>query len=756
MYKCGSHEVPFPYPPYVTQQKFIETALDTLDAGGLGVLEAPTGSGKSLSVLTATMTWLLGVLDGTRTILDRSAASPTEADENVPAFVREWDRRRGRERIFEAVKRRREEWTSTARRQAKRRRKTVHTEATEDVEVLSAEEDTEVKGGYRSSGSDDDIPDYEVPKVIFASRTHSQLNQFLTEMQKSVFWTDKRIKVVQLASRQHLCVNPHVKAKASGNNERLVELCNGLGHDCPYRNRGREKLFAEALGAKPHALNDIEDLGTLHKTCPYYTTRRMLPAVQLVLLPYATLLDTRARAQVGLELTGSIVVIDEAHNLINACGNAMSVVQPVGSMQSVLIAIDAYVSRRGPSLLARTKTKLHDVRSICERIINHVGTLQKTGSDTGVVVLQVAPFLQQCGIDNYNLFHVASFIEAAGLDTRLGEVIGVRQLVKTLNALASDSSDSMVVLYLKEDTLKVCALSALKAFAPIVTEAISVLLVGGTLPPIEILAAELFLPPSISKPIKTITLPHVVPPANVYATCFPVGPTRHPLRFTYSAKKGTERELAHETGRVLVNLINIVPKGMVVFFTSYSYLEYVKGVWQDVGVLVQIERRKQVLWERSKMPDTEGLLADFRRLVDTPGGDGAILCGVMGGKLSEGINFADAYGRCVVVVGLPYANPNDVEIAAKLAYLKASGKEIQRSAYYDAQCMTIVNQTIGRVIRHAKDYAAVVLLDDRMVQPRMQAFLPQWIQKSYRPSADFAGGFQTLRGFFHGMLAMKS
>ena len=70
--------------------------------------------------------------------------------------------------------------------------------------------------------------------------------------------------------------------------------------------------------------------------------------------------------------------------------------------------------------------------------------------------------------------------------------------------------------------------------------------------------------------------------------------------------------------------------------------------------------------------------------------------------------------------------------------------------------MTIVNQTIGRVIRHAKDYAAVVLLDDRMMQPRMQSLLPQWIQKSYRPSADFAGGFQALRGFFQGMLAMKS
>jgi chromosome transmission fidelity protein 1 len=33
--------------------------------------------------------------------------------------------------------------------------------------------------------------------------------------------------------------------------------------------------------------------------------------------------------------------------------------------------------------------------------------------------------------------------------------------------------------------------------------------------------------------------------------------------------------------------------------------------------------------------------------------------------------------------------------------------------YYEALCMKAVNQCVGRVIRHAGDYAAVVLLDVR-------------------------------------------
>ena len=48
---------------------------------------------------------------------------------------------------------------------------------------------------------------------------------------------------------------------------------------------------------------------------------------------------------------------------------------------------------------------------------------------------------------------------------------------------------------------------------------------------------------------------------------------------------------------------------------------------------------------------------------------GALLLSVVGAKLSEGINFGDELGRCVVVVGMPYPNPADAELRERMAFI---------------------------------------------------------------------------------------
>ena len=84
---------------------------------------------------------------------------------------------------------------------------------------------------------------------------------------------------------------------------------------------------------------------------------------------------------------------------------------------------------------------------------------------------------------------------------------------------------------------------------------------------------------------------------------------------------------------------------------------------------------------------------------------GAIIFAVMGGKLSEGINFNDNLGRGVITVGLPYPNAHDIEvkeqISAYINLMKSIGTEKSpkqlESDYLENSCMRILNQTIGNI-----------------------------------------------------------
>jgi len=102
---------------------------------------------------------------------------------------------------------------------------------------------------------------------------------------------------------------------------------------------------------------------------------------------------------------------------------------------------------------------------------------------------------------------------------------------------------------------------------------------------------------------------------------------------------------------------------------------------------------------------------------------GALLTCAIGGKLSEGINFADELGRCVIVVGLPYPNKTSPVLVEKMAFLdekrKANPANLSGAAYYESLCMKAVNQAIGRCIRHRDDHAAIMLVDERYSQDQV-------------------------------------
>jgi len=218
--------------------------------------------------------------------------------------------------------------------------------------------------------------------------------------------------------------------------------------------------------------------------------------------------------------------------------------------------------------------------------------------------------------------------------------------------------------------------------------------------------------------------------------------------------------LISELGQTLINLVNIVPAGVVVFFPSYSFLNTVRQVWTSSAIMDNIALRKAVFHEPSEANQVETILREYAKEIQncrlgasTGRKTGAILLAVTGAKLSEGLNFTDDLARAVVVVGLPFPNINSPELQERMKYVKAlsqdNGERIDAvRELYENMCMNAVNQSIGRAIRHQHDWSSLILLDSRYSSLKILDKLPKWISEGVQVTDTFGGAMKSLGMFY--------
>lgn len=130
---------------------------------------------------------------------------------------------------------------------------------------------------------------------------------------------------------------------------------------------------------------------------------------------------------------------------------------------------------------------------------------------------------------------------------------------------------------------------------------------------------------------------------------------------------------------------------------------------------------------------------------------------VMRGKVSEGLDFADIYGRAVIICGIPYALWIDPKVNLKKAYLNSKSPEnklMSGSQWYLLDAIRAINQAIGRVIRHKDDYGAILFCDNRFEHKNIQKNLSSWIMKHLNGANDrkFDSTLDDLRNFYQNAL----
>ena len=79
--------------------------------------------------------------------------------------------------------------------------------------------------------------------------------------------------------------------------------------------------------------------------CPYYGSRYSIPSGEIVALPYNILFQKETRQSFSINLKNQIIIIDEAHNLIDAITQIHSVEISDLNVTQAMTQLNNYVNR---------------------------------------------------------------------------------------------------------------------------------------------------------------------------------------------------------------------------------------------------------------------------------------------------------------------------------------------------------------------------------------------------------------------------
>lgn len=265
--------------------------------------------------------------------------------------------------------------------------------------------------------------------------------------------------------------------------------------------------------------------------------------------------------------------------------------------------------------------------------------------------------------------------------------------------------------------MRFTCLDASIAIKPIFEKFSSVIITSGTISPLDMYPRMLNFQTTLQKSYAmTLTKKSFLPMIITKGSDQVAISSRFEIR--------NDPSIVRNYGSMLVEFAKITPDGMVVFFPSYLYMESIISMWQTMGILDEVWKHKLILVETPDAQETSLALETYRKACSN--GRGAILFSVARGKVSEGIDFDHQYGRTVLMIGIPFQYTESRILKARLEFLREN-YQIRENDFLSFDAMRHAAQCLGRVLRGKDDYGVMVLADRRFSRRRNQ--LPKWISQ---------------------------
>ena len=562
-------------------------------------------------------------------------------------------------------------------------------------------------------------------KILYLTRTNSQQEQVIKELR--ILAPESGLKAVPIQGRHNLCpLYQEIEQGDSFSSDSLSRFCNGRKkkvregdqNACRFFNsrvnskENMEKIFSEIPTAEEFLTYGLES-----EICPYESLKLAASKADIAIAPYAFFLNPdvaeRFLSRWGVAREDLVIVLDEAHNLPDLAREVSSFTI---SINSINLAEKEALEFGDAELQERFRAT-----DFCETLRNGILDLSRDmlkGQDE--VRIRFADLVEYSSIgagikmDQFWSYAALFHIFGDNITTRkedMGRIPRSHVLSLASRVLSwKASEDEGYVAILNSENNGTVEAFCLEPTGILQSLRMSrTIHMSGTLEPFQIYKNITGFTEIATKKVSSI-----FPEENKLVLYYDGISTKY--------DSFDDREALNMRDQIQ-DIVKSTGKKALVFFTSYNVMNRIIDIGFDIDFLAETKAKSQ--------GDLMSMLNRFRK-------ENLPMLAVMGGRLSEGINFPGNELQVVVLAGIPYPRPGARQKALYSYYQSVYGKGWEYAVTFPV--VIKMRQAIGRLIRSESDTGVAVILDQRATY--FKKYIPE-MRLSRNPAADAAAFFNS-------------
>ena len=303
-------DVFFPYERlYLEQHKYMRALKQSLDAGGHCLLEMPTGTGKTVCLLSLITSYQFANPSAGKLVYCTRTVPEMNAVMAELATVLDY----------------------RARELAKENAAPEMEDSASSGDIVSSAAEAAVSNNENDSQQQPRQPPTKKPRRIVRRQKMGPI--------PGGAGGSNGVLALCLSSRRNMCV--HERVVRESDREAVDAACRsmtaswvldearrkpGSMETCSYYDNFQQAGESTVMPSGVYDLEHLKKWGKERGWCPYYLTRQAINHANILVFNYQYMLDPKVAKMVSKELESeSIIVFDEAHNIDSVCIEALSV-----------------------------------------------------------------------------------------------------------------------------------------------------------------------------------------------------------------------------------------------------------------------------------------------------------------------------------------------------------------------------------------------------------------------------------------------